>query len=54
VVAEKGERAWQESIEEGIRDLMGPDCRVVWEFVDEIPRTPLGKHLYVKSLVPRG
>jgi phenylacetate-CoA ligase len=53
VVTEKGERGWQERAEEGIRTLMGPDCRVVWEFVDEVPRTPLGKHLYVKSLVHR-
>jgi phenylacetate-CoA ligase len=53
VVANEGERAWQERTEDEMRKLMGPDCRVVWEFVDEIPRTPMGKYLYVKSLVHR-
>ncbi|MGA1975892.1 MAG: phenylacetate--CoA ligase family protein [Conexivisphaerales archaeon] len=45
--------AWRRSVEEKVRLAMGPACRVVWEFVDEVPRTPLGKHLFVKSLVHR-
>jgi phenylacetate-CoA ligase len=31
--------------------LMGDNCRVSWDFVDEIPVTASGKHLYIRSLV---
>jgi phenylacetate-CoA ligase len=34
-----------------IREAMGETCRVSWEEVDEVPRTPLGKHLHIRSLV---
>jgi phenylacetate-CoA ligase len=46
--------AWRRSFETEVRLLMGPDCKIKWEFVDEIPNTPVGKRLYVKSLVHRG
>ena len=36
-----------------IKLVMGQDCKVIWEFVHEIPKTPQGKYLYTKSLVRR-
>ncbi len=38
-------------MEHKIRVLMGEDCQLLWDFVDEIPKTPQGKHLYIISLV---
>jgi len=38
-------------IEDKIKLVMGKDCKIIWEFVDEIPKTPQGKYLYTKSLV---
>lgn len=40
-------------IEGKIKFLLGQDCKIVWEFVDEIPKTQSGKYLYIKSLVWR-
>lgn len=34
-----------------IRAVMGSECRVRWVEVDEVPQTPLGKHLHTRSLV---
>lgn len=34
-----------------IGQAMGESCRVRWEEVEKIPRTPIGKHLYIRSLV---
>jgi phenylacetate-CoA ligase len=53
VVMEGRDMVWQDHAEDGIRNLMGGDCRVVWEFVEEIPKTSLGKYLYIKSFVHR-
>ena len=36
-----------------ILSVMGEDCKIKWEIVDEIPKPPSGKHLYVRSLVTR-
>lgn len=36
-----------------IRFLLGQDCKIIWDYVEEIPKTPQGKHLYVRSLIPR-
>jgi phenylacetate-CoA ligase len=33
------------------RKIMGQTCKVTWERVPEIPRTPHGKLLYTRSLV---
>jgi phenylacetate-CoA ligase len=38
-------------IEEKIRQVMDIECKITWEFVDEIAPTKSGKHLYTKSLV---
>jgi phenylacetate-CoA ligase len=43
--------AEKREIESKIRLVMGKDCIIIWEFVEEIPRTPSGKHLYTKSLL---
>ena len=40
-------------IEDKIKLVMENDCKIVWEFVDEIPKTESGKYLYTKSLVWR-
>lgn len=38
-------------IENKIKFLMGHDCQITWDFVDEIPKTKSGKYLYIKSLL---
>jgi phenylacetate-CoA ligase len=38
-------------IETKIKLVMGQDCTVIWEFVEEIPKTQSGKYLYTKSLL---
>jgi phenylacetate-CoA ligase len=38
-------------IDQNIKKYMGKDCEIMWDFVDEIPRSPGGKYLYVKSLL---
>lgn len=43
----------KKDIEDKIKLVMGEDCQIIWEFVDEIPKTQSGKYLYTKSLVHR-
>jgi phenylacetate-CoA ligase len=43
----------QTTIEENIRLVMGNDCAISWEIVDEIPKTTSGKYLYRISHVWR-
>jgi len=43
--------AEKREIESKIRLMMGKDCVIIWEFVEEIPKTPSGKHIYTKSLL---
>jgi len=38
-------------IESKIKLVMGKDCNVIWEFIEEIPPTQSGKHIYTKSLI---
>ena len=38
-------------IEEKIELVMGKDCKLKWEIVDEIPKTRTGKYLYLQSLL---
>lgn len=38
-------------IEEGIKLVMGGDCKLKWEVVDKIPQTKMGKYLYTQSLL---
>lgn len=40
-------------IEAKIKLVMGSDSKVVWDIVDDIPKTPSGKYLYTKSMVWR-
>jgi len=40
-------------IEEKIRFVMGNDCAIIWEIVEEIPKTSNGKYLYRISYVWR-
>jgi hypothetical protein len=37
-----------------IRLVMGENCAIEWNEVDEVPRTPQGKMLYTRSLVTQG
>lgn len=53
VLAGEIDRAEKRDIEDKIKFLMGDDCQLVWDFVSEIPKTPQGKYLYIKSLVRR-
>jgi phenylacetate-CoA ligase len=39
-------------IEAKVRHVMGPDCRVTWEFVPAIARTAQGKHRFTVSHLP--
>jgi len=43
----------KKEIDAKIKLVMGQDCQVLWDFVDEIPKTPQRKYLYTKSLVRR-
>jgi phenylacetate-CoA ligase len=43
----------QIDIENKIKLVMGSNCKIIWDIVDEIPKTRTGKYLYTKSLVPR-
>lgn len=38
-------------IEGKIRSVLGVNCQVNWNEMSEIPKTPAGKHLYIRSLV---
>jgi phenylacetate-CoA ligase len=38
-------------IESKLRFLLGTDCKIEWNFVDHIPKTKRGKHMYITSLV---
>jgi phenylacetate-CoA ligase len=40
-------------IEQKIRVEMGTDCKIIWDFVDSIPKTRSGKYLYTQSFVKR-
>lgn len=38
-------------IDSKIKFVMGNNCDIIWEFVEEIPTTHSGKHIYTKSLL---
>jgi phenylacetate-CoA ligase len=42
---------YRSNIDAKIRLVMGQGCKIKWDFVDDIPKTPSGKYLYTKSLV---
>jgi len=50
-VSQKVNHSEKANIENSIKFVMGQNCKIYWDFVDEIPKTPQGKHLYTKSLV---
>jgi phenylacetate-CoA ligase len=41
----------KKEIEDKIKIQMGNDCKIIWEFVDNIPKTKSGKYLYTISLI---
>jgi len=41
----------RKDIEAKIKLQMGQDCKIIWDFVDDIPKTKSGKYLYTKSLI---
>lgn len=43
----------KKDIENKTRLVMGTDCNIIWDFVEEIPKTKSGKYLYTKSRVWR-
>jgi len=45
------DRSEKKFIEDKIKIVMGEDCDIVWDFVDNIPKTKSGKYIYTKSLV---
>ena len=44
---------FKNDMDKKIRVAMGPDCNIIWEIVDDIPKTPSGKYQYTKSLIRR-
>jgi len=44
---------YKNDVNEKIRVVMGPECKIMWNIVDDIPKTPSGKYLYTKSLIWR-
>ena len=41
-------------IEHAIQFVMGSDCKLEWEYVDSIEKSPQGKHLFTRCLVRNG
>lgn len=41
----------KKDIEDKIRVQMGKDCIIIWDIVDDIPKTKSGKFIYTKSLL---
>ena len=50
-VGEAADENQKKDIENKIRVVMGENCKIHWEFVEDIPGTKSGKYLYTKSLV---
>jgi phenylacetate-CoA ligase len=55
LVVPKGEvtDSYKREVMEKIRVVMGRDCKIEWDIVDDIPKTPSGKYVYTKSLMLR-
>lgn len=41
----------EKEIENKIKLVMGNDCKIIWEYVDDIPKTKSGKYLFTQSHV---
>jgi len=50
-VVESVNQGEMQQISEKVRLVMGRDCKVIWEIVDEIPASPSGKRIFTRSLV---
>jgi len=44
---------FKNELDKKIRVGMGSQCTIIWNTVDNIPKTPSGKYQYTKSLIPR-
>jgi phenylacetate-CoA ligase len=42
---------YKKDVDEKIRVVMGSECKIIWNIIDDIPKTPSGKYLYTKSLM---
>lgn len=42
---------YKNEVDAKIRVVMGPECKIIWNIVEDIPKTSSGKYLYTKSLV---
>ncbi len=42
-----------DNIEQKIKYVLGEKTKIDWEFVDSIPKTPQGKHLFTRCLIKR-
>lgn len=42
---------YKNSVNEKIQQVMGSECKIIWENVDEIPKTSSGKYQYTQSMV---
>jgi len=51
VIKNKINQSDQADIENKIKQVMGSKCKIIWDIVDDIPKTPSGKYLYTKSLI---
>ncbi|MEM2921368.1 MAG: hypothetical protein QXF26_03520 [Candidatus Bathyarchaeia archaeon] len=51
VVMKRADPDWIRHVETEIKRLMGENCKVIWDFLNEIPSSAGGKHLYVQSLL---
>jgi len=40
-----------DTLNHAIQNAMGEPCRIVWKEVSQVPKSPVGKHLHVRSLV---
>jgi len=54
VVAETLDKRWTDLVDEKTRELMGINCKVVWELVDEIPESAGGKYSFASSMLYKG
>lgn len=46
-------KEYRKDVESKIKVAVGSDCKIIWDLVDNIPKTPTGKYLYTKSLIQR-
>jgi phenylacetate-CoA ligase len=42
---------YKNDVDKKIRGVMGSECKIKWDIVDDIPKTTSGKYQYTKSLM---